>query len=83
MSAADKNFTFMGEEGAMKNDILSKFNNVEQIREYLEDKLGEETMIKAYPVLQDFGDDIFFEEKVNEMVGKLDGIMTRQQFREH
>jgi len=77
---ADKNFTFMGEEGAMKNDILSKFNNVEQIREYLENKLGEDTMIRAYPILQDFGDDIFFEEKVESMVKKLDGIMTKKQF---
>jgi hypothetical protein len=51
---AKKDFTFMGDEGVMKNDILSKFTNVEQIREYLEDRLGEETMIMAYPLLQEF-----------------------------
>jgi len=38
---ADKNFTFMGEEGVMQNEVLSKFNNVEELREYLENKLGE------------------------------------------
>ena len=56
-----KDFTFV--DGEIAPDLASKMQSIEHIREYLEQELGEETLMQAYPVLRDFGDDILFEEK--------------------
>ena len=33
---------------------LSRFTSVEHLRDYLETELGEEKIIKAYPILKDY-----------------------------
>lgn len=33
------------------DDQLSKFTSVEHLRDYLETELGEEKVVKAYPIL--------------------------------
>lgn len=56
----------------------SKLGSVEQIREYLEKELGDETFRKIYPVLKAFGDDILFSEKVPELKQKLGKWLSGQ-----
>ncbi len=48
-------FPFMGNEDANAAfDEISKFTSVEQYREFLEKELGEERLMKAYPLLKEF-----------------------------
>ena len=37
-------------------------HSIEHVREYLENEIGEETLLKVYPLLFESGDDIFLEE---------------------
>lgn len=46
-------FTFMDNDGSVF-DQASKFTSVEQYREYLEKELGEDKLMKAYPILKEF-----------------------------
>ena len=50
------NFTFMGNdpETNVLFEQISKFTSVEQYREFLEKELGEEKLLKAYPILKQF-----------------------------
>ena len=43
---------------------VSRLCSVEQIREYLEKELGIDTLMKIYPIIKEFGDDILFADKV-------------------
>jgi hypothetical protein len=49
-------FTFANGNG--NDDLLgqeiSKFTSVEHLRDYLENELGEDKIIKAYPILREF-----------------------------
>ena len=45
--------------------------SIESVRQYLEVELGEECLMKAYPILVSFGDDILFEDKTDLLVEKL------------
>lgn len=49
-------FTFMGNDPNNNAvfDQISKFTSVEQYREFLEKELGEEIVMKAYPILKEF-----------------------------
>ncbi len=47
-------FTFMDNGDGSVFDQASKFTSVEQYREYLEKELGEEKLMKAYPLLKEF-----------------------------
>jgi hypothetical protein len=44
----------------MPTHLVSKMTDIESVRDYLECELGEETLMKVYPILRDFGDDILF-----------------------
>ena len=50
------NFTFMGgdQQSEAAFDALSKFTSVEQYRVFLENELGEDKLMRAYPLLKDF-----------------------------
>ena len=39
-------------------------HSIEHVREYLEKELGEEVLMKIYPILLDIGDDVFFDVEV-------------------
>lgn len=52
-----KDFTFAdpaGQEQALVLEKLSKFTSVEHLRDYLETELGEEKIMRAYPILKDY-----------------------------
>jgi hypothetical protein len=46
---------------------MSKLSSVERIREYLESELGIDILIKIYPIIKSFGDDILFMDKINDL----------------
>ena len=71
------------EEQRKQKEIAKKIKSIQDIRKFLEEKLGQETLYKAYPVLRDFGEKILFEEYFEDLVEKCDGILTREQIREH
>jgi hypothetical protein len=39
----------------------SRMHSIENVREFLESEIGEELLLKVYPVLLDIGDDVFFD----------------------
>jgi hypothetical protein len=73
-------FTFVG--GAGENPMLvdyeSRMYSIEHTREFLEQELGERTLMKIYPVLLDFGDDIHLEENFEQLVRDLKPIIPRE-----
>lgn len=73
-----QDFTFMGNDNESKAafDQISKFTSVEQYRDFLEKELGEEKLMKAYPLLKEFGDQILFFEKTPELEKILKGVLT-------
>lgn len=80
------NFTFMG--GADKNELVqnelaSKMNSIEHVREFLEAEIGEETLIKVYPLLLDIGDDVFYEENADLLVSRLKHLMPVEQIKKY
>ena len=64
MRNALASFTFM-DGSAMPEDLVSKMQDIEGVRAYLEYELGDETLMNVYPFLKDFGDDILFVEKTD------------------
>ena len=71
--------TFMdrGGNGQQAADLdMSKLDTVEKIREYLEAELGVETLVKVYPIIKEFGDDILFMDKIQELKSKLAHLIT-------
>ena len=77
-----KDFTFVGDSNLMgarpKRSKPSKLDSIATIRDYLETELGQDRLYQAYPVLRDFGDDILFEEKTQELIEKLEFVMTEE-----
>ena len=78
-------FTFMGskEEQVKQKEIAKKIKSIQDIRKFLEDSLGQDTLYKAYPILRDFGEKILFEEYFEDLVEQLDGILERDQVRKY
>ena len=78
-----KDFTFVGDSNLMgarpKRSKPNKLDSIATIRDYLETELGQDRLYQAYPVLRDFGDDILFEEKTQELIEKLEFVMTEEQ----
>ena len=77
-----KDFTFVGDSNLMgarpKRSKPNKLDSIATIRDYLETELGQDRLYQAYPVLRDFGDDILFEEKTQELIEKLEFVMTEE-----
>ena len=46
---------------------MSKLDTVEKIRDYLESELGVDILMKVYPIIKSFGDDILFMDKISEL----------------
>jgi hypothetical protein len=55
--------------------------SIEHVREFLEKSLGEDVLMKAYPILLSFGDEILFEDNTEALVVKLKGLVTRDQIK--
>ena len=81
------NFTFMNNdpENASVLEQISKFTSVEQYREFLEKELGEEKLMKAYPMLKEFvsNADFNFLGRLNFVLRKDDGIGEDPLWRPH
>ena len=58
---------------------MSKLCSVEQIREYLESELGAPLLMKIYPIIKAFGDDILFTDKIQDLKDQLKPHLTGQQ----
>ena len=61
--------TFM--DKSLNDADLSKLSSVERIREYLEEEIGIDLLLKIHPVLKSFGDDILLAEKMVELKQSL------------
>ena len=72
--------TFAGKAPSVEDEILSKNTTLENVRAYLEGELGER-VVRAYPVLRAFGDNIFYDEKTAELVRDLKGILSEDEVR--
>lgn len=85
----------MGNEDANAAfEEISKFTSVEQYREFLEKELGEERLMKAYPLLKEFvsytlffhacqGDRILYFEQTTELEAILKGILTAKEIKKY
>lgn len=51
-------------------------HSIEHVREYLEEEIGEETLMKVFPILLDFGDDIHLEENTGRLADRLKHLMS-------
>lgn len=73
-------FTFVGGAGEnpMQLEYESRMYSIEHTREFLEQELGERTLMKIYPVLLDFGDDIHLDENFDLLVKDLKAIIPRE-----
>ena len=54
---------------------MSKLDTVEKIRDYLESELGVDILMKVYPIIKSFGDDILFMDKISELKQKLSHLI--------
>ena len=55
---------------------MSKLSSVERIREYLEQELGIDKLVKIYPIIKSFGDDILFMDKISDLKYQLKPYLT-------
>jgi hypothetical protein len=62
---------------------ISKFTSVEQYREFLEKELGEDRLMKAYPLLKEFGDRILYFDKTTELEVILKDILTVKEIKKY
>lgn len=53
-------------------------HSIEHVREYLEQEIGEDILLKVYPRLLDIGDDIFSEENMDMLVLMLKDLLTEE-----
>jgi len=64
----------------MNNDVdMSKLCSVERIREYLEQELGPDLLMKVYPIITGFGDDILFMDKIQELKDQLKHLLSGEE----
>lgn len=66
---------FVGEK---IDEDLTKYNNIERIKDYLENEIGRDVYEKAHPILKEFGDDILYENNIPDVIEKLGGIMWEE-----
>lgn len=53
----DGEFTFVkNQTNQLMKDSESRMYSIEYVREYLENEIGEDTLLKVYPILMDFSD---------------------------
>ena len=57
----------------------SRMHSIENVREFLESEIGEELLLKVYPVLLDIGDDVFFDQNTELLHSKLRHLLTEEQ----
>ncbi len=57
---------------------MSRMHSIEHVREYLEQEIGEDILLKVYPRLLDIGDDIFSEENMDMLVLMLKDLLTEE-----
>lgn len=71
----NKGHTFLAKSA--NNDVdMSKLCSVERIREYLEQELGPDLLMKVYPIITNFGDDILFMDKIQDLKHQLKHLLT-------
>ena len=64
----------------MNADVdMSKLGSIEKIREYLESELGSSLLIKVYPIIRSFGDDILFADKIPELKDQLKHLLSSEK----
>jgi hypothetical protein len=54
-------------------------HSIENVREYLEEELGDKLLMRLYPRLLDIGDDIFADENLELLQQALQGLLTDEQ----
>lgn len=81
-----RDFTFIpgsnekdGDSPTQPEVDMSKLASVEQIREYLETELGIDLLMKIYPIIKAFGDDILFMDKMQDLKDQLKPHITEAQ----
>lgn len=73
----NKGHTFLAK--SMNADVdMSKLGSIEKIREYLENELGSHLLIKVYPIIKSFGDDILFTDKIPELKNQLKHLLSSE-----
>ena len=78
-----KDFTFVGQFNAPVEKKPDSIDSIGAIRDYLERELTKKRLLLAYPVLRDFGDNIFLEEYQDELVEKLAFVLTEMEVRKY
>lgn len=58
-------------------------HSIEHVREYLESEIGEEVLLKIYPLLLDVGDDIFVEENTELLTIMLKDLLSADKVRKY
>lgn len=71
-SNRNNNFTFMGNEGSAALQEISKYTSVEQYRDFLEKELGEEKLMRAYPLLKEF---VSYYNQLTIYLGRQDFVL--------
>ena len=62
---------------------MSRMHSIEHVREYLETEIGEEKLLKVYPLLLEIGDDVFMEENCEYLQIMLKDIITEEQCKQY
>lgn len=58
---------------------MSKLSSIEKIREFLSQELGDHLLIKVYPIIKSFGDDILFMDKIPLLKEKLSHLLPPER----
>jgi len=48
-----------------------RMHSIENVREYLEKELGEDVVVRVYPMLLDIGDEIFSQDNTDLLCARL------------
>lgn len=72
----NKGHTFLAKSQNSGDVDMSKLSSVERIREYLENEMGGDLLFKVYPIIKEFGDDILFMDKMQDLKAKLKHLMS-------
>ena len=57
--------------------------SIEAVREFLEKEIGEDTVVKVYPMLLDIGDEIFQAENTDLLCARLAGMLPESQIKKY
>jgi hypothetical protein len=58
-------------------------HSIENVREFLEKEIGEDLVVKVYPMLLDIGDDIFTADNTDLLFEKLHGVLPEEQIKKY